>query len=48
MPRFSSVCIVTADVPRLREFYRAVLQVAGEGDNVFTAFSTDECACVDV
>jgi catechol 2,3-dioxygenase-like lactoylglutathione lyase family enzyme len=39
--RFSGICIITQDVARLRDFYRAVLQVGAEGDDTFTAFSID-------
>jgi catechol 2,3-dioxygenase-like lactoylglutathione lyase family enzyme len=41
MRRFNGICIVTRDVRRLRDFYRDVLQVESEGDDVFTAFSTE-------
>jgi len=32
------VCLVTGDVPRLRRFYHAVLEIAPEGDDAFVAF----------
>ena len=32
--RFTDVCFVTHDVPRLRAFYEAVFGVTGEGDEV--------------
>jgi catechol 2,3-dioxygenase-like lactoylglutathione lyase family enzyme len=44
MKRLASVCIITADVPRLRDFYRAVLQVEPQGDDTFTAFVMDGLA----
>jgi catechol 2,3-dioxygenase-like lactoylglutathione lyase family enzyme len=37
--RMKGVCIITQDIPRLRDFYQAVLQVEAEGDDTFTAFS---------
>jgi uncharacterized protein len=40
MKRFNSVCLVTKDVPRLREFYRTVFQIEPIGDDGFTAFLT--------
>jgi catechol 2,3-dioxygenase-like lactoylglutathione lyase family enzyme len=36
---FNSVTIITLAVPRLRAFYQAVLQQAGEGDEAFVVFS---------
>ena len=30
--QFTGVCLITADVPRLRRFYEQVLQVRGEGN----------------
>jgi catechol 2,3-dioxygenase-like lactoylglutathione lyase family enzyme len=41
MKRFDGICIITRDVRRLREFYRDVLRVEAEGDDAFTAFSTE-------
>ena len=41
MKRFSGICIITEDVRRLRDFYREVLQVEPQGDDVFTAFQTE-------
>ncbi len=40
MKKLNSVCLITPDVPRLRAFYQCVLDVAAEGDDVFTTFST--------
>lgn len=40
MRRFNSICIITRDIQKLRNFYREVLQADPEGDDVFTAFST--------
>jgi predicted enzyme related to lactoylglutathione lyase len=37
--RFTGVCLVTTDVPRLASFYRMVLQVEPEGDQVHTSFA---------
>ncbi len=39
--RFNGICIISQDVRRLRDFYRDVLQVEAEGENVFVALSTD-------
>jgi catechol 2,3-dioxygenase-like lactoylglutathione lyase family enzyme len=39
--RFNSVCIITPDVARLRDFYTAVLGVEAEGDDTFTALKTE-------
>ena len=44
MKRLNSVCIITPDVPGLRAFYQSVLDVAAEGDDVFTTFSTPGAA----
>jgi catechol 2,3-dioxygenase-like lactoylglutathione lyase family enzyme len=38
--RFDGICIITRDVPKLRDFYREVLQANPEGDDVFTTFAT--------
>jgi catechol 2,3-dioxygenase-like lactoylglutathione lyase family enzyme len=35
MKPFNSLCIVTRDVPRLRQFYTAVLEEESQGDDVF-------------
>ena len=43
MRRFVGICIITRDVPRLRDFYREALQVEPEGEDVFAAFSTEGC-----
>lgn len=40
MKPFNSVCIVTRNVARLREFYQAVLEIPAQGDETFTWFST--------
>jgi catechol 2,3-dioxygenase-like lactoylglutathione lyase family enzyme len=42
MKKLKSVCLITPDVPRLRDFYRNVLDVAPAGDDVFVVFSTPE------
>jgi len=39
--RFNSICIITRDVPKLRNFYGDVLQVDFEGNDDFTVFSTE-------
>ena len=39
MRRFNGICIITPDVRRLRDFYRSVLEVESEGDDVFAYFS---------
>ena len=41
MKRFNGICIITEEVHRLRDFYRDVLQVETEGEDVFGAFSTE-------
>jgi catechol 2,3-dioxygenase-like lactoylglutathione lyase family enzyme len=38
--KFNGICLVTHDVPRLRQFYAAVLGVKAEGDDTFVALST--------
>ena len=38
--RFNGICIVSEDVRRLRDFYRDVLQVEADGENVHAIFST--------
>jgi len=35
MKPFNSLCIVTKNVPRLRAFYRDVLEQEPQGDNIF-------------
>jgi catechol 2,3-dioxygenase-like lactoylglutathione lyase family enzyme len=40
MKPFNSICIVTKDVHRLREFYRAVLEEEPQGDEVFAWFTS--------
>jgi len=42
--RFNGICLVTRDVPRLRSFYAAILQVEAEGDDTFTMLSTQGAA----
>ena len=42
--RFNGVCLVTKDMPMLRAFYEAVLQVKAEGDDTFTQFATQGAA----
>ena len=37
--RFSGVCLITEDVRRLGEFYRAVLDQDGEVDDVYSSFN---------
>lgn len=39
MKSLNSVCIITQDVHRLRDFYQSVLEVAAEGDDIFVTFS---------
>lgn len=34
-----SLCLITRDLPRLRAFYKDVLEVAPEGDDAFTSFA---------
>ena len=41
MRRFSGICIITRDVQRMHDFYRDVLHVESEGDDVFVAFTTE-------
>lgn len=40
MRRFTGICLITADVPRLTAFYRLVLEIDPEGDDVHAAFAT--------
>lgn len=42
MKRFSGICLITRDVPRLRQFYCELLQVAAEGDHEYVTLATDE------
>ncbi len=42
--RFNGICLVTRDVPRLRSFYAAILQVEVKGDDTFTMLSTQGAA----
>jgi catechol 2,3-dioxygenase-like lactoylglutathione lyase family enzyme len=42
--RFNGICLVTGDVPRLRSFYAAILEVAAEGDDTFTMLATQGAA----
>ena len=39
--RFNSVCIITRDVAKLREFYTTILGVEAEGDDTFTTLLTE-------
>lgn len=39
MKSLNSVCIITHDVCRLRDFYQNVLEATAEGDDVFVTFS---------
>ena len=41
MRRFNGICMITRDVQAMRDFYHQVLQARSEGDDVFTAFSTE-------
>ncbi len=34
-----NVCLVTADLPRLRSFYEMVLQMRAEGDDLYSSFA---------
>jgi catechol 2,3-dioxygenase-like lactoylglutathione lyase family enzyme len=36
MNRITGICIITRDVPRLRDFYCTVLQAHAEGDDTFS------------
>jgi catechol 2,3-dioxygenase-like lactoylglutathione lyase family enzyme len=40
MRQFKGICIITHDVPRLRDFYRNVLEVKPEGDETFAYFTS--------
>lgn len=42
MKRFSGICLITRNVPRLRQFYCDLLQVAAEGDQEYVTLATDE------
>lgn len=39
MKVLSSICLITPDVPRLRAFYRDMLQIEPDGDAGFSSFS---------
>ena len=39
--RFNGICLISGDVPRLRDFYKEFLQVEAEGESVFVIFSTE-------
>ncbi len=39
--RFSGVCLVTRDIQRLAAFYRTLLQVEPEGDDIHVNFALD-------
>ena len=41
MTRFNGICIIARDVRRLHDFYRDVLEVESEGDDVFAVLSTE-------
>jgi catechol 2,3-dioxygenase-like lactoylglutathione lyase family enzyme len=38
--KFNGICLVTADVTKLRHFYEEILQVEASGDDTFVAFPT--------
>jgi predicted enzyme related to lactoylglutathione lyase len=40
MKTFKSICLITQDLPGLRDFYQNVLEVTPEGDDSFVVFST--------
>ena len=40
MKRLTSICLITNDVHRLRDFYTRLLDVTPEGDDTFATFST--------
>ncbi len=40
MKRLSGICLITQDVPRLRDFYRAVLQVESQDEEGYSALAT--------
>ena len=40
MRQFMGICIITRDVRRLSDFYRNVLEVEPEGDEVFSYFTS--------
>jgi catechol 2,3-dioxygenase-like lactoylglutathione lyase family enzyme/predicted SnoaL-like aldol condensation-catalyzing enzyme len=40
LKRFNSICLIAADVPRIRKFYEAVLGMPAEGDDGFCWFQT--------
>jgi len=42
MKKLTGICIITHDVPRLRDFYRVLLQVEPQGDDVFAIFALPE------
>src|SRR5438045_2231710 len=42
--RFNGICLVTRDVPALRRFYEAVLEVDAQGDATFVQFSMQGAA----
>lgn len=41
MKKIKGICIITKDVPKLRDFYQDALQIHGEGDEAFFTFITD-------
>lgn len=41
MKTFRSVCLITDDVARLRDFYARVLVLPAQGDDTFASFATE-------
>jgi catechol 2,3-dioxygenase-like lactoylglutathione lyase family enzyme len=37
--QLKGICIITQEIAPLRDFYQTVLQLSGEGDDTYTAFS---------
>lgn len=44
MKRLNSLCLITHNMPGLRDFYQRVLELTPQGDDVFVAFSTPGAA----
>jgi hypothetical protein len=42
MKRLKSISLITQNVPALRDFYAAVLELTPEGDDSFVMFSTPD------
>ena len=42
MTRLTGICLITHDVPRLRDFYHVLLQAAPQGDDIFVTFALPE------